>query len=161
MAFTGLYLEGTWIPVGPEQMLIRRLGGEPVWNTNGFGINDPGKERDTTYFRPDHFDVQFPANLNVVISAIMPGIYTVREVIQVMKRELPYVFRFQDRYARHADYSSSMVTVPPGEPLTADELFATVRQALPEGWQIIALPGYVVMYKNYPTHYQSARKIYH
>jgi hypothetical protein len=159
MSFTGLFLEGTWIPVGPEQMLIKRLREEPTWNTNGFGINDPGKERDTTRFRADHFDVQFPANLNVTVPSIEPGVYTVRDVILKVKRSLPYVFRFQDRYAHLSDYQSA-VTIPQDRPATADHLFTAIVDALPVGWQIVALPGYVVMYKNHPTQYQSARKVY-
>ncbi|MFF5202976.1 Eco29kI family restriction endonuclease [Micromonospora parva] len=161
MTFTGLYLEGTWIPVGPEQMLIKRLGGEPAWNTNGFGINDPGQNRDATNFKQGHFDVQFPANLDFVLTTLRPGIQSVRDVIQLAKQELPYVFRFENKHAKHPDYLSSTVEIPADVLLTADELFSIVAQALPAEWQLVALPGYVVMYKNYPTHYQSARKVYH
>lgn len=160
VSFTGLYLEGTWIPVGPEQMLIKRYGAEPIWNTNGFGINDPGKERDTTRFRDSHFDVQFPADLDWRLSWLQPGTYTVRDLIMLAKRELPYLFRFQDKYARHPDYANSYVTIPEGEAITADDLFAAIAKALPRGWQITALPGYVIMYKNYLTRYQSQRRVY-
>lgn len=162
VAFTGLYLEGTWIPVGPEQMLIKRFGKEPIWNTNGFGINDPGKERDTTRYRPGHFDVLFPANLNITLPSVHAGAHSVRDIILTMKRDLPYVFRFEGGpYAKHDDYKSSWVAVPTGPPPTADQLFIAIAQALSDKWQIVALPGYVVMYKNHPTNYQSARKVYH
>ncbi|QDY11137.1 Eco29kI family restriction endonuclease [Micromonospora sp. HM134] len=161
MTYTGLYLEGTWIPIGPEQILIKHLEAEPIWNTNGFGGNDTGQYRDATNYKKGHFDVEFPANLNIVLQAIRPGISTVKDLILAAKRELPYTFRFEDKYARHPDYNSSTVDIPAGSPLTADELFTLVAHALPAGWQIVALPGYVVMYKNYPTPYKNARRVYH
>ena len=45
MSFTGLYLEGTWIPVGPETMLTNSYkedGFEMPWFHSGFGMKDPG-----------------------------------------------------------------------------------------------------------------------
>ena len=160
MTFTALYLEGTWIPVGPEQMLIKRRedqGVKPPWNFNGFGINDPGRERDTTNFGPDHFDVLYPANLDFVISSVSQGTYLVSELLPVVKRELPYIFRYENQWARHSDYLTSQVWVnsSPG----ASELFDALVTALPSGWQIVALPGYVIMYKNVRA-YPSSRRIF-
>jgi hypothetical protein len=160
VTFTGLYLEGTWIPVGPEQMLIKKREGQgvkPTWNFNGFGINDPGKERDTTNFGPDHFDVLYPANLDFVIGTVTAGTYPISELLPVVKRELPYLFRYENQWARHPDYLSSQVTVK-SSPM-AREVFDALVTALPSGWQITALPGYVIMYKNLRS-YPSARRIF-
>ncbi|MEV4479090.1 Eco29kI family restriction endonuclease [Micromonospora coxensis] len=159
VSFTGLYLEGTWIPVGPEQMLIKRYGGEPLWNKNGFGPNDPGKERDNTRIKDSHFDAQFPADLDWPLVGIGLGVHSVRELIKQAKEELPYTFRFQDKYARHPDYVRSYVRIS-GPVVTADQLFSAIAEALPAGWQITVLPGYVIMYKNYPTLYQSQLRAY-
>jgi Eco29kI restriction endonuclease len=157
MGFTGLYLEGTWIPVGPETMLINRYkaeGSPTPWNFNGFGINDPGKERDTTNFKATHFDVEYPANLRFSLSDLVPGVYTVSEILPVIKNILPYVFRYQDRSAPHPDYLTSQVAIMAN--MTATQVFEALASSLPPGWQITALPGYVIMYKNiraYPSAY--------
>ena len=156
MTFTGLYLEGTWIPVGPEQMLIKRRenqGIKPPWNFNGFGINDPGKERDTTNFGSEHFDVLYPADLDYPLTRIGPGQPLASELLPQLKRELPYIFRYENQWAKHPDYLASHVTVVQSAP-TAAQLFGALITALPAGWQITALPGYVIMYKqlrNYPS----------
>lgn len=157
ISFTGLYLEGTWIPVGPETMLINRYKaeGHPTpWNFNGFGMNDPGKERDTTNFKATHFDVEYPANLNFMLSGLAPGVYSVSEILPVIKTMLPYAFRYQDRNAPHPDYLTSQVTLTVD--MTATQVFEALANSLPPGWQITALPGYVIMYKNiraYPSTY--------
>lgn len=161
MAFTGLYLEGTWIPVGPEQMLIKRREGrgfKPIWNFNGFGDNDPGKERDTTNFRSDHFDVLYPANLDFVIDTVGQGTYLICELLPLVKRELPYVFRYENQWAKHPDYLGSHASI--GSNPTAVEVFDALMAALPSGWQITVLPGYVIMYKKIGA-YPSARRIFH
>jgi hypothetical protein len=162
MSFTGLYLEGTWIPVGPEQMLINRrkrvTGVEPLWNTNGFGMNDPGKERDTTNFKNDHFDVMYPADLGYAIKSLKEGIYSTDKLLPILKGLLPYLFRYENQWARHPDYLASQVTIPQSSP-TATQVFEAVINALPPGWQITALPGYVIMYKNLRS-YPSARQIF-
>jgi hypothetical protein len=160
LTFTGLYLEGTWIPVGPEQMLIKRReeqGVRPLWNFNGFGINDPGKERDTTNFGSEHFDVLYPANLDFVVSSVSQGTYLASELLPLVKRELPYVFRYENQWAKHPDYLTSHVRLENSP--TAAEVFEALTIALPPGWQITALPGYVIMYKNVRD-YASSRRIF-
>jgi hypothetical protein len=162
MSFTGLYLEGTWIPVGPEQMLInmrkQMTGAEPLWNTNGFGMNDPGKERDTTNFKDDHFDVLYPVDLGYVIESLEQRLYTVRQLLPALKGALPYLFRYENQWARHVDYLATQVTISQS-PVTAAQVFDALIDALPAGWQITALPGYVIMYKN-PRSYPSAQLIF-
>lgn len=162
MSFTGLYLEGTWIPVGPEQMLInarkQMTGAEPLWNTNGFGMNDPGRERDTTNFKDDHFDVMYPADLGYVIESLQPGSYPVSQLLPAFKQALPYVFRYENQWAKHSDYLASQMAITQS-PVTAAQVFDALIDSLPPGWQITALPGYVIMYKN-TRPYPSAQKVF-
>lgn len=162
MTFTGLYLEGTWIPVRPEQMLINRWeethGVKPPWNINGFGIKDPGRERVTTTYRATHFDSLYPADLHYSITRIGRGTYPVNELLPIVKGELPYIFRYENQWARHPDYLGSRATITVNNP-TAVDVFDTLVAALPTGWQITALPGYVIMYKNVRS-YPSARRIF-
>lgn len=161
MSFTGLYLEGTWIPVGPEQMLIKRReqqGARPLWNFNGFGNNDPGKERDTTVFDHNHFDSIYPANLQHVVEGLLRGNYPTNELLPAVKKGLPYVFRYENQWAKHPDYLTSRVDIRRDAP-TAVQVFESLVSALPPGWQITALPGYVIMYKEVRP-YKSARQIF-
>lgn len=161
MSFTGLYLEGTWIPVGPETMLVNRYradGFKVPWFGNGFGMNNPGKERDTTTFSADHFDVQYPIDLDFVMTALPPGSHPVSEILPMIKEKLPYAFRFENQWARHPDYLTSQITVPAGN-LTAAQAFDVLIHSLPPGWQVTALPGYVIMYKNI-RNYPSAKRVF-
>lgn len=161
LTFMALYLEATWIPVGAERGLIDLYDGPRgvhllPWNNNGFGINDPGKERDTTNFRPTHFDVLYPADLTVQIQGLAAGAHPMDDLLKTVKASLPWVFRFENQWARHPDYLGTTVTVPRNDP-TAEEVFDAIVAALPPGWQITALPGYSIMYKA-QRNYAGARR---
>jgi hypothetical protein len=157
MTFTGLYLAGTWVPVGAERLLIashKRRGGVP-WNGNGFGINDPGRRRDATTFKATHFDMLYPADLTYQIQPPV-GTMPLAEALPVLKAAMPYVFRYEEKTADHPDYLSTQVTFP-DNPLSVEDVLDILANALPSGWQITALPGYVIMYKS-QRRYASARK---
>ena len=161
MTFCCLYVEEDLHAVAPERLLIARYkgGGQVAWNNNGFGNNDPGKERDTTDFskKPDHFDVLHPANLDWLCDDITPGSYSVAELLQALKDALPYVFRYQ----RSVFHKEILTRVTPGTN-TADQLFRLVATAVSDvepDWQITALPGYVIFYPRKGP-YPSARRVY-
>jgi hypothetical protein len=142
-------------------MLIKRREGngvKPPWNFNGFGMNDPGKERDTTNFDAEHFDIAYPASLDYKIQDLVGGTYQISGLLPEIKRALPYAFRFENRWARHPDYITSEVTIPCDAP-TAAQVFEALANGLPVGWQITVLPGYVIMYKNVRS-YPSARRTF-
>jgi Uri superfamily endonuclease len=161
MTFTCIYVEEDLHAVAPEKLLIARYKGEgqAPWNNNGFGNNDPGKERDTTDFskKPHHFDVMHPANLDWVCETITPGRYTAAHLLKRLKESLPYVFRYQQ-----APFHKEVVVDVTAERQTADELLQILGWAVSDAdpaWQITALPGYVIMYpKKGP--YPSARRVY-
>lgn len=163
MTFTAIYVDEDLSAVAPETLLINRHRGrgQVPWNFNGFGNKDPGKERDTSKIEETHFDSLYPANLDYVCSTIGVGAYTVGEVLGLLKEELPYVFRFQDGNKRTSsqpqEYRSTIVDVLTSNP-TADSLFELLAASLPH-WQITALPGYVIMYRE-SRRYASARKVY-
>lgn len=163
MGFTALYVEEDLSAVAPETLLIKRYReiGEAPWNTNGFGNNDPGRMRDNTQFEPPHFDALYPANLDFPCQGINAGTYQAVDLLRDVKTALPFVFRYQDgdrkKTAQPAAYHQTTVNIPTANP-TADTVFTLVAHAMP-GWQITALPGYVIMYKEQHT-YPSARKIY-
>jgi hypothetical protein len=163
MGFTALYVEEDLSAVAPETLLINRYratGGVP-WNLNGFGNNDPGRRRDDTRFEPPHFDALYPANLDLPCERITAGTYKVVDLLRQVKATLPFVFRYQngDRRpaAQPAIYHQTIVSITRDYP-TADAVFAVIATAMPD-WQITALPGYVIMYRE-QRHYPSARKVY-
>jgi hypothetical protein len=162
MSFTAVYVDEDLSAVAPETLLINRHRGAGLlpWNYNGFGNKDPGRQRDTSRVEAGHFDSLYPANLDFVCASVDPGPHSVRELLTSLKAELPYVFRFETAAAGAAEpeaYRATSVSVA-DEPPTADSLFRTLAEAMP-GWQITALPGYVVMYRE-DREYPSARKVY-
>jgi hypothetical protein len=163
MTFTGIYVDEDLSAVAPETLLINRHRGQGrvPWNFNGFGNKDPGRERDTSKVEAAHFDSQYPANLDYICSSIHQGSHIVGNLLAALKTELPYVLRFQDGNKRGAvqpsEYWITAVMVGAGNP-TADSLFELLAAAMP-GWQITALPGYVIMYRE-SRRYAASRKVY-
>lgn len=160
ITFTALYVEEDFSAVAPEKLLINRFSavGEASWNNNGFGINDPGKERDTTVFDPKHFDQIYPANLDWVIDGLTPGGQTLFDLLKKVKDSLPYTFRFSREKEHQALYQETTVALNTTS-ATADELFRVISGALPAPWRVVALPGYVILYPNQSV-YRSARAFY-
>jgi hypothetical protein len=157
MGFTAMYVEEDLSAVAPETLLIKRYRaiGKASWNTNGFGNNDPGRRRDDTQVEPTHFDAIYPANLGFPCQGVTAGTHAVANLLREVKSVLPFVFRYQG--GRPKAYDRTAVTILTPNP-TADTVFTLIAQAMP-GWQITALPGYVIMYQE-QRHYPSARKIY-
>lgn len=161
--FTAMYMEEDLSAVAPETLLINRYratGGVP-WNLAGFGNNDPGRERDTSRVEPPHFDALYPANLGLPCAGIRAGNHKVVDLLREVKKTLPFVFRYQAGNRRTdtqpAIYHQTTVRIPSDDP-TADAVFTVIARAMSD-WQITALPGYVIMYRE-RRDYPSARKVY-
>ncbi|SFB61674.1 Eco29kI restriction endonuclease [Amycolatopsis marina] len=152
MSFTCLYVEEDLSAVAPETLLIQRHrgAGEVPWNYNGFGNHDPGKQRDTTTVRGDHFDALYPIDLRFPCGQVEMISPTVRDVLTHLRSSLPYTFRHEGNrqaVARQPAEFGLPCPLPNRNHTTADDLFSALAAALPPGWQITALPGYVIMYK--------------
>ena len=158
-----MYVEEDLSAVAPETLLIKhyKAEGGVRWNLGGFGNNDPGRERDTSSVKPSHFDAIYPANLHLPCLDINAGPYMIAELLRQVKTALPFVFRYQDgtksKARQPAVYRQTQVTIPADHP-TADQVFSIIAAAMP-GWQVTALPGYVIMYREQRA-YASARKVY-
>jgi Eco29kI restriction endonuclease len=155
VSFICLYVDEDLEAAAPETLLIkkyRHMGGSP-WNTNGFGNKDPGRRRDTSEIAADHFDALYPINLNAIVE-LTPGAWRVEELLAEIKRKLPYNLRYErtTATARH-DYQASLHVESP-TPSTR-QIAELVLNALPVGWQLTALPGYAILYKETIT-YQTA-----
>lgn len=157
VSFQCLYVDEDLEAAAPEKMLIKKYrdrGGSP-WNTNGFGNKDPGRRRDHSLVKSNHFDALYPINLDLPIDSILPGAYPAGKFLSKVKSGLPFNLRFDKGSSRSKeDYGRSTVEVPP-RGLTVRELIRLAVEALPEGWQATALPGYVILYHEYAA-YESA-----
>ncbi|MFD4433954.1 GIY-YIG nuclease family protein [Nocardia sp. NPDC058497] len=157
VTFSCLYVAEDFSALAPEQLLISHYkgkGGVP-WNNNGFGNKDPGRQRDTTVLKEKHFDVAFPINLDVPVPGIEAGETTVGAFLGALKAGLPFVFRYEKLPSR---LSGEVLDVDRAD-LTSDEAFRLVSATLPADWQITALRGYVIMYKE-TQEYRSAWRYY-
>lgn len=162
MTFTALYVEEDLSAVAPETLLINRhrARGELPWNFGGFGRNDPGRERDTTRLKQTDFDARYPIRLDWPCD-VLGGDHVVIDLLRALKTHLPYVFRYQDARLANAnqpaEYRQAEVHVAAES--TADEVFRAIAEALPADWQITALHGYVIMYRENKT-YSAALRTY-
>ncbi|MGW4644966.1 GIY-YIG nuclease family protein [Kitasatospora sp. NPDC004289] len=157
MTFSCLYVAEDFSALAPEQLLISRhkeMGNIP-WNNNGFGNKDPGRQRDSTILKLNHFDVQFPVDLSRPITGLGPGEITLQDLLEKVKAGLPYNFR----YAHSSEFKHRYVQVPEG-PVDAAEIFRLISAEIPDNWQVTSLMGYVIMYNDSPTEYRSAWRYY-
>ncbi len=142
-----------------EAQLINHYGGYPAvpWNGSGFGSNDPGRERDTTTYRDNHFDAQFPIDIERQLILEAPRSATAASVLAALKDRLPYVFRFQNAGNRsrrpHVDLDQTIVIGNVAGPVTTRSLIRMVVAQLPPGWQATKLPSHVILYKEAPRPY--------
>ena len=139
-----------------EQDLIQRHGGVRAlaWNGSGFGSNDPGKERDTTCFKDDHFDTMFPIDIDRCFVEIEPAQITVAEALAALKERLPYLLRYEKD---HDDLALAKVSLAAG--MTTRQVLALCISALPPGWHATALPSHIIAYKNDNRHFPSGTQI--
>ncbi|MFD6876721.1 MULTISPECIES: GIY-YIG nuclease family protein [unclassified Streptomyces] len=156
VTFSCLYVDEDFSAVAPERLLIKHhkgRGGVP-WNNSGFGGKDPGRRRDTTVLKKDHFDVRYPINLDAPIRGLAAGTTDLRTYLKDLKAALPYNFRYEEPVSA----ADTLIGVPDG-PLTADEALRRASAALPASWQVTALLNYVIMYEE-DRRYKSATRYY-
>lgn len=165
MTFKCLYVMEDLNAMAPEKMLIKhfRQGGEAAWNVSGFGNNDPGRNRDQSMVKQNHFDRLHPINLDVPVTlnsedrdaqpVNLAGLMT------AIKKSSPYLFRFpaknrpEHKLLREPDDNLLQYK---GQTKTAREWFEVLSTLLPAGWLITVLPGYVICYREIsPDSYQS------
>ena len=158
MYFRCLFVEEDLSSVSPEKMLIKRhlQTGKIVWNNRGFGINDPGRERDTTKNSENHWDLEFPIDLSREIKGLGAGPRTLKSLLDAIKEGVPFNFRFQ----QHGSILYNKPVVVPRANMTAHEAFRLVAEHLPDTWQVSALVGWAIMYNDNHKRYPSAFRYY-
>jgi len=160
--FTCLYVEEDLEATAPEKMLIKRhkVDGQLEWNTNGFGNKDPGKQRDATAVKENHFDASYPIDLDYEMALTQKAAEagTVLAALKDLKKNLPYLLRFAEG-TPDALGKARLEIDDPTAPRPLAEWLPLIVAALPSGWQATALPGYVVLYEvAAPSDYPSATR---
>ncbi|WP_369185146.1 caspase domain-containing protein [Streptomyces sp. Y1] len=159
-SFSYLRLDDDLSYVAADLLAIRRLralGLTPPWNQNGFGLRDAGRMRDSTRLNSHHFDVLHPIDLSWTLRAHGSSFdLTAQEFVDLLKGELPYAFRSE---RRGATLDGIKLTIPEG-PLSADQAFRLLAAAAGDEWQISALMGQVLMYREQNARYPSAIRYY-
>ncbi|TXL84601.1 Eco29kI family restriction endonuclease [Streptomyces sp. IB2014 016-6] len=159
MTFTCLYVAEDFSALAPEKLLIKHYKeqGQIRWNNNGFGNNDPGKRRDETVVKANHFDALFRIDLERVISGFKPGTMALSKVLARVSAEAPYTFRYEKKKTGAA-YKRE-VEIPDHE-LTIAQMLGLIARSLPTEWQIAVLPGRVIMYPDNRRDYPSVWRYY-
>jgi hypothetical protein len=140
--FTAVDLEA--LLIGAEKKRAKAL-----WNGSGFGAKDPGKERDTTKYKPEHFDTWYPIDIDRELDGDFPVDGKAATIVQALKKQLPYVFRIQgndEGRGAHLDLISCEIRL--SRPLTTRSILNQLVQQLPPGWHATKLPSHVIMYKD-------------
>ncbi|QDY11140.1 Eco29kI family restriction endonuclease [Micromonospora sp. HM134] len=153
--FVCTYVDEDLDAAAPERLLIKqyRASESVPWNTNGFGNNDPGRNRDTSVVKAAHFDAIHPIDLDHHV-ALGADVRTIEDVLTAAPTALPYRIRFDKRPAAKEIYHDATVNLP-SQPLPVRDLAARLVAALPLGWQLTALPGYLILYTE-TREYESA-----
>lgn len=146
--FRCVYVDEDLDAVAPEKMLIGtfKSQGMAEWNNNGFGNNDPGKQRDLSAVDPTHFDALYPINLDASVPlGDLSNSPTVHEALTKLKAALPFLLRFENS---KLDLEVPLSPIEGSLERTVSEWIETIVADLPESWVAIALPGYLISYPN-------------
>ncbi|HCC63262.1 MAG TPA: hypothetical protein DEQ55_19070 [Pseudomonas sp.] len=101
--------------------------------------------------KESHFDSIYPIDLGLEARVVQPeGDRSVAEVLRQLKDQLAYTVRYQNAGGRsrrpHTDLVETQVSLRSEESSVLNVL-RQVKTVLGEEWQITALPGYVIIYK--------------
>ncbi|NOK17520.1 GIY-YIG nuclease family protein [Corallococcus carmarthensis] len=161
VGFKCLYIHRNWTALAPETSLIDhyRKSNHRIseWNGNGFGIHDPGRQREDTNKAPDGFDARYPIKDTWPCTWIESGPWPVLELLLSLKKGLPYLLRYQvnppkTSYTKgHPDFAGVTVNVPQKD-MAARDLLALIARRLP-GWQATTFPSHMILYKE-SRHYE-------
>lgn len=81
------------------------------------------------------------------MDSIQTGMYGVADLLAQVNRDLPYNnFHYQTDPALRSECARASRWEVPEDGMVAGELFGLLARALP-AYQITALPGYVIMYR--------------
>jgi hypothetical protein len=148
VGFRCLYLDANWSALAHEETLINhfKTAGYAKWNATGFGIHDPGRNRDSTELDENHFDRLHPIDDSILVG-LNPGRHSVLEALQKVKGSLPYLVRFESTREARELMASNHITTTQG--LSVRGLMELVANSLGDKWQVSILFGYVILYREH------------
>jgi Uri superfamily endonuclease len=152
MGFKALRVHKNWSAFATEDAMISHYKKHLKWNGKGFGSNDPGKKRDHTSEKPTTFNSLYPINPDLPCDFIDRTTYKALELLQLLRSNLPYTFRFQDDSDVIEELEQTEVRIGPHTPKTAAELVRLVASRLPGAWQATVLPGRLLLYRERATY---------
>ncbi|WP_054064501.1 GIY-YIG nuclease family protein [Pseudomonas asplenii] len=137
-----------------ESLLIKHykyLSIRLSWNFSGFGSNDPGRNRDKSKIKESHFDNLYPIDLNYEATIVRSsGEITVAAVLKQLKEQLGYTIRYMNKGGKsktaHSDLELAVVRLR-AERDSVKKILQQIKAALGREWQITAMLGYVIIYK--------------
>lgn len=139
MSFKAIHIHSNWSALTTEASLIRHYG-QTAWNFSGFGSNDPGRRRDDTAVPPDSFDGRYPIDPDFAVTCDA-GEFAASELLSRLKGDLPYLLRYQS-----VGDDDCQIRLAGGNS-TARLLLQQIAAGLGDEWQVTALPGRLLMYK--------------
>lgn len=148
-----------------ETQLIKHYGGVSAveWNGSGFGANDPGRQRDTTTFKPEHFDTQYPIDIDLALDADFPREGSAADLLRALKGSVEYLIRFEtiSQHSRiaHIDLEDTHVVLSQADLESPATAIAGIVSKLPRGWHATMLPSHVIIYKNDDRKFPSGRRL--
>jgi hypothetical protein len=136
-----------------ESQLIGHYGGEKnvLWNGSGFGSNDPGRNRDKTTIKPEHFDALYPIDIDRVLQLDLSNAETVGDALSMLKAHVPYLLRFEGGRKGHTDLRDTKFTAL-NETMTTRNIVAHATSLLPPGWLATKLKSHIILYKEDETY---------
>jgi GIY-YIG catalytic domain len=139
--FRCLVLHGNWSTSANEDLLIAhyKAKGQSKWNGSGFGPKDVGRERDGT--EPNWFDREYPINADYPCEDV-PDRVALLDLLQSLKRQLPFTFRYEIPKADAAK-PLSLKDVP----RTARTLISKIVTSLGPEWQATIFVSHIILYK--------------
>lgn len=140
VGYKALLLDKSMGTAANETLLISifKQSHSGMWNGEGFGPNDPGKNRDKT--KPGIFDSAHPIKENWAID-FPDNTTTIGDVLKTMKSQLPYVLRY--KIAGRARDPIDLT----GVPRTAKNLLQAIVTALGTGWKGVILSYGMIIYE--------------
>lgn len=151
--FKCLILEASWSTSANESLLIEHYqsNGQCEWNLNGFGTNDPGKNRDGSI--PNAFDTNFPINEDCRVEGVNDQ-ETVGVLLAKLKAQLPFLLRFE----LNADAEKIKLNLK-GVPRVAKSVLIKATEGLGKDWQLMMFKGYITLYRN-NRRYEHGKQLY-
>jgi hypothetical protein len=156
IGFKAILLHRNWSTSANENLLIQTFKkiGQCEWNGMGFGPKDTGGKRDDT--KPNAFDTAYPINHNLHLDGL-PSELTVSELVVLLKKRLPFVFRHDKHLLPDSSDEASRAVRPANA--EAWELVKQLADVLGPNWQATLFANRITLYQR-RTSFENANEIY-